>query len=201
MKYIKKLFMFLFAVCLSVWCFGIMMVKAEDISVLSITKTYGDAPFSIGFTSSSDGGITYSSSNKKVASVSKSGKVTIKGCGSANIEIKSQAKDNYKEKTAVVTIKVKPQKQKILQLKDDNGNIKLSWQKDKKSDGYYIYYSTDYKFNNDFHKINVTKNSTTSKTINKLKSGKKYYVKVCSYKKDGKEIISGDFSKVYNIRM
>ncbi|MCI8992179.1 MAG: fibronectin type III domain-containing protein [Eubacterium sp.] len=51
--------------------------------------------------------------------------------------------------------------------------------------GYEIQYSTDKKFKNKkTTKIkSVAKNSKTSITINKLKAGKRYYVRVRSYKK------------------
>ncbi len=54
------------------------------ISLNAISKTYGDDPFSVTATSTSDGTITYSSSDESVASVSGS-TVTIVGAGTATI--------------------------------------------------------------------------------------------------------------------
>lgn len=50
--------------------------------------------------------LTYTSSNKKVATVDKNGKVTIKGAGKAVITVKAAATSEYKAATKKVTIKV-----------------------------------------------------------------------------------------------
>ncbi|MGN0522144.1 MAG: fibronectin type III domain-containing protein, partial [Eubacterium sp.] len=56
--------------------------------------------------------------------------------------------------------------------------------------GYQIQYSTSSKFTK-AKTVTVSKNSTTSKTISKLKANKKYYVRVRTYKTvDGKKIYS-----------
>jgi len=51
--------------------------------------------------------------------------------------------------------------------------------------GYQIQYATDKKFKSNKKTITVKKNSTTSKTINKLKSKKKYYIHIRAYKSVG----------------
>ncbi len=51
----------------------------------SLTKTYGDAAFTNPLTNESKAPVAYESSNAKVATVDKSGKVTIKGTGTATI--------------------------------------------------------------------------------------------------------------------
>ena len=170
MNYVKKVLVFLFVMVLSIGSFKSTSVFAEEDSLQTITKTYGDGPFKISFTSSGRGKMTYSSSNTKVVTVSSTGKVTIKGCGIADVKI-------------------------------DKRNITIKWNKDTKADGYYIYYSTDYKFSNDLNKVKITKNKTTSSTIKNLKTDKKYYVKVCSYKNSGKKIVKGDFSKIRNVKI
>ncbi|MDE6413124.1 MAG: fibronectin type III domain-containing protein, partial [Eubacterium sp.] len=48
--------------------------------------------------------------------------------------------------------------------------------------GYQIQYSTSKNFSKNKKTVTVSKNSTTSKTISKLKSKKKYYVRVRAYK-------------------
>ena len=96
---------------------------------------------------------------------------------------------------------VKPVKQKITDLKYDKRNINVKWNRDKKADGYYIYCANDKSFTKNLRKIRVAKNKNISKTITKLKPGKKYFVKVCSYKKSEGETILGDFSKTKNIKI
>lgn len=198
MKSVKKVLVFLMVLVLSVGCFKVMPVWADS-SLLTITKTYGDGPFSIKV--SSKGKVTYTSGNKKVVTVSSAGKVTIKGCGKTEIKINAASSGQYKANSSKVTIIVKPVKQKITALNVDKRNITVKWNEDKNGDGYYIYYSTDYKFNNDVNKVKVSKKKTTSKTIKNLKAGKKYYVKVCSFKKSGKDIVLGDFSSIRSIKV
>lgn len=200
MKTVKKVLVFLCLTVLFLGSFSRSIVFADNISLLSITKTYGDGPFTLNF-SSSGGKVTYSTSNKKVVTVSNKGKVTIKGCGIADIKVRSAANNKYKEKNTKITIIVKPKKQNISELKIDKRNITLKWKKDTKADGYYIYYSTDYKFSNDLQKVKISKNKTTFKTLKKLKTGKKYYVKICSYKKSGKQEVFGDFSSIKNVKI
>lgn len=201
MRVAKKVLVFLLVMVLSVSCLNCVPALAGEASLLTITKTYGDGPFSIGFTSTGNGKLSYSSSSKKVVTVSQSGKVTIKGCGVADIKIKAAANGKYKAKNSTVTIIVKPVKQKITELKLNKRNISVKWNKDAKADGYYIYYSTDYKFSNDLHIVKISKNKTTSRTIKNLKPGKKYYVKVCSFKKSGKQVVLGDFCSIRNVKI
>ena len=65
MNYVKKVLVFLFVMVLSIGSFKSTSVFAEEDSLLTITKTYGDGPFKISFTSSGRGKMTYSSSNTK----------------------------------------------------------------------------------------------------------------------------------------
>lgn len=70
----------------------------------SISKTYGNKAFTIGAKAKT--GLTYKSSNIKVAVVDKTGKVTIKGAGTATITVKAAASSNYNEAKKTVTVKV-----------------------------------------------------------------------------------------------
>ncbi len=51
--------------------------------------------------------------------------------------------------------------------------------------GYEIQYSTDKRFKKDVKVITIKKAKTTKKTINKLQSKKKYYVRIRTFKKSG----------------
>lgn len=200
MKPMKKIALFLIVISLSVSCLGILPVFAENIFITNITKTYGDSPFTIHFDLDSDERAEYSSDNNKVIKVSEQGLVTIKGCGRANVIANFFNSSGY-VKTSVVSVTVKPVKQKITDLESNERNINVKWTRDKKADGYYIYCASDKKFTKNLQKINVSKNKNTSKSITKVKSGKKYFVKVCSYKISGEEIILGDFSKTKSIKV
>lgn len=162
-----------------------------------IRKTYGNNPFSLKAKTDGGGKLTYKSSNEKVVKVNSKGKVTIKGCGKAVITIKAEAKGTYKAGKKKIEITVQPKKPAIKSLKSNNSKkMTVTWARDKKASGYIIQYSTkEYYSLYHLKTITVSKNSVTSKTIGKLKPGKKYYVKILSYKTvDGKKI-KGNWSK------
>lgn len=73
--------------------------------------------------------------------------------------------------------------------------FKLSWKKQKtQTTGYQIQYSKSSKFKK-AKTVNVSKNKTTSKSVKKLSSKKKYYVRVRTYKTVK---IDGKTKKVYS---
>ena len=59
--------------------------------------------------------------------------------------------------------------------------------------GYQVQVSTDKNFKKGVKSKNVSK---PSYTFTKLKAGKKYYVRLRSYKKSGKETLYGAWSKI-----
>ncbi len=132
--------------------------------------------------------MTFTSSSPKIASVNKdTGKVTVKNTGIAVITIKA-GKDSEK-----VTIKVTPKKQSVKSAKAAKGKkLTVKWVKDKRASGYQVQISTDKEFKKN---VQVRKLSKTSCTFKKLKKGKRYYVRIRSYKKSGKETLYGAWSK------
>ena len=78
---------------------------AQTISVkASVSKKYGDKAFSLGAKAKT--GLTYKSSNTKIATVDKNGKVTIKGAGTVKITVSAKAAGNYNAASKTVSIKV-----------------------------------------------------------------------------------------------
>ena len=148
---------------------------------------YGAKPFKIN--ASSQTKMTFTSSKTKIAAVDKNtGKVTIKDTGVATITIKAG------NATKKVTVKVNPKKQSIKAVKTVKGKkLTIKWPKDKRASGYQVQISTDKKFKKN---LKSKKLSKTSYTFTKLKTGKKYYVRVRSYKKSGKDTLNGTWSKV-----
>lgn len=169
-----------------------------EIAKTKFTKTYGDKAFWIEAESEDDVDITFSSNNKKVVTVNGEGKVSIKGCGTASITVKTVADRKYGSVKKTIKITVKPKKSTITSLTSGKkAQMVLKWKKDSKASGYEIVYSCNGKSK----KANVKKNGTTSATIKNLKSKKKYSVKIRAYKKaDGKKIY-GDYSKVKKIKV
>lgn len=74
----------------------------------SYKKTVGAKAFKLNAKAKT--ALTYTSSNKKVATVDKNGKVTIKGAGKAVITVKAAATSEYKAATKKVTIQVTAKK-------------------------------------------------------------------------------------------
>ena len=70
--------------------------------------------------------------------------------------------------------------------------LTVKWAKDSKASGYQVQISTDPKFQKNVKSKNLSK---TAYTFTKLKAGKKYYVRMRSYKKSGKEILYSAWSK------
>ena len=173
--------------------------KAQTITAKNITKTYGDKAFNLGAKTTGDGMLTYTSSDKKVAIISASGKVTIKGYGKTTVTIKATATSGYKAAQKKITITIKPKKQTISSVKSNETKIiTVKWKKDTKANGYILQYSTDKKFKKDIKTVKISNNKTTSKTIGKLKAGKKYYVRICAYKQSSKKI-KGSYSGVKSV--
>lgn len=172
-----------------------------------IEKSYGDKSFNINAKlERGDGKLSYSSSNKKVATVDSKGKVNIKGTGTCTITVKAKATDSYYEKKVKIALKIKPKKATLKSVKASKGKkMDIKWNKDTRASGYQIYYSTSKDFSSkNTKKVTVSGNKNVSKTIKSLKKGKKYYVKVRSYKTvkiNGKnQKLYGSWSKVKNIK-
>ncbi|HCT93099.1 MAG TPA: hypothetical protein DF613_17195, partial [Lachnospiraceae bacterium] len=163
-------------------------------------KTLGDKPFALeSRLKTGDGSLSYKSSDPKVASISSEGKVTIRGTGICTITISASETANYNGRSVKATIQVSPKKAVLKTLKPGKKQLKVTWKKDTGADGYQIQYSTDKKFKKKTA-VAVGKNKTTSRTIKKLTKGKRYYVRMRSYKKaklNGKsKTLYGAWSKV-----
>ena len=160
----------------------------------SYRKPYGGKPFLLDAArTAGDGALSYSSSAPKVASVSPKGKVTIKGTGAATITVTAKETANYAPQTFQVEVMVSPKKPTLSTLKPKGGRkLAVSWKKDAKATGYEVWCSTSKSFKTGLKKANVKGNKVTSCQFSKLKAGKKYYVRLRSYKTvkaNGKTIV------------
>ena len=146
------------------------------------------------------GKITYTSSNKKVATVNKkSGFVTAKKPGKVQIKVTAAATANYKKGTGTITLIVVPATptvQKAAAYKTKA--IRVSYKKASGASGYQITYATNKSFKN-AKSVSVS-SKKTSAVIKNLKKGKKYYVKVRSYKKIGSKKYYSVYSKVKTVK-
>lgn len=88
-----------------------------------------------------------------------------------------------------------PARVKIKSLKSTaKGKVVVKYKKLKGVSGYQVSYSTNKKFKK--AKTLTVKSNKSKAVIKKLKSGKRYYVKVCAYNLDGTKKVTGKWSKV-----
>jgi len=74
--------------------------------------------------------------------------------------------------------------------------LKVTWKKQAtQTTGYQVQYSTDKNFKKGNKTVTVKGAKTTSKTISKLTKGKKYYVRVRTYKTVNKTNFYSGWSK------
>lgn len=95
-----------------------------------------------------------------------------------------------------------PKKQNIQSAKVLGTNkIKLTWKKNELASGYQIKVSTNKKFTKNVKTVNITKATTTTKTINKLKKSKNYYVKMRAYVLSGKKKVYGKYGTMKTLKV
>ncbi|MDE6412494.1 MAG: fibronectin type III domain-containing protein, partial [Eubacterium sp.] len=97
--------------------------------------------------------------------------------------------------TVKKTFTIKPKATTLSSVTAKSKGFTAKWKKlTTQTTGYQIQYSTSSKFSS-AKTVTVSKNSTTSKTVSKLKAKKKYYVRIRTYKIVGKTKIYSDWSK------
>lgn len=112
----------------------------------------------------------------------------------------STTQPTTKPSTTKNTETVKPKKTSIKKLSKGKKKFTVTWAKVSGVKGYQIQYSSDKKFKKNNKSATVTKQKTTKATVKKLKSKKKYYVRVRTYKTvNGKKIYSS-WSKVKSVK-
>lgn len=121
---------------------------------------------------------------------------TLNVCTVCGHEIKTNIVPKLKENKISKNDKV-PKVTK-LKLKAGKKRILLSWKKVSKVDGYEIQYSQNSKMKK--NKKFVIKGNKAKKVIKKLKSKKKYYVRIRAYKKNGKKVVYGKYTNVVGVK-
>lgn len=112
----------------------------------------------------------------------------------------STTQPTTKPSTTKNTETVKPKKTSIKKLSKGKKKFTVTWAKVSGVKGYQIQYSSNKKFKKNNKSVTVTKQKTTKATVKKLKSKKKYYVRVRTYKTvNGKRIYSS-WSKVKSVK-
>lgn len=174
--------------------------KVLNVKKTSVTKTEGNKAFSLGVKTNVKATVTYKTSNKNVATVDKKGKVTVKGPGRAVITVTGKASGRATE-TVKITVTVKPSAKlsaKATALKGKKAQV--TWKRNKKATGYQIVVATDKSFKNVVKTVNIKKNKTVKTSVKGLKKGKKYYVRVRSYKKASGGNVYSSWSKAKPVK-
>jgi len=136
---------------------------------------------------------TYSGKAQTQSPVVKMNGVTLK----KGTDYKLTYKNNTKVGTATVTItgigtfkgsvkktfKINPKGTSLSSVSKGKKAFTVKWKKQStQTTGYQLEYSTDKNFSKNCKKVTVSSTKTTKKTISKLKGGKKYYVRIRTYK-------------------
>lgn len=157
------------------------------------TKSVETEPFKIDLTKSGNGPVIYESSNKNVATVSKTGKVTIKSVGSAKITVyAAETATCMKSAAKTIRVNVGPPKTELAgSINVEDNKATVEWQQQNDVSGYLVQYST----RRDFSDSTVVRAGSTARSaeISGLKDDA-YYVRVRSYKKQGEKNLYSEWS-------
>ena len=174
--------------------------KILNVAKKAVTKTEGNKAFNLGVKTKVKGSVAYKTSNKKVVTVDKKGKVTVKGPGRAVITVTGKA-NGLKTETAKITVTVKPSAKLSAKAAAQSGKkLKVTWKRNKKATGYQIVVATDKSFKHVVKTVNIKKNKTVKATVKGLKSGQKYYVRVRSFKKATGGNVYGNWAKTKPVK-
>ena len=176
---------------------SVTIKRVQNITAASASRPYKyNKRYSLG--AKAKGKLTYKSSNSKVVAVSSNGNYYIKGIGTAKITISAASTSQYGTAKKTVTITVYPATNTFTKYRSPSRRtIKLAWKKDTKVTGYELQISTNSKFTS--VKVARANRNQTTTTIRGLKSGKRYYVRIRSYKQIGASRNYGKWSRVKGI--
>lgn len=134
------------------------------------------------------GTVTWTSSNPKVATVSASGILKITGKGTAVIKA---AAPNGTTASRSITVQSSLRSVKISKIQPARKKLVVHWKAVKNVKGYQIQYSTKKNFKTGVKKTTVKGAAKKSKTIGKLRSKRRYYIRIRSYAvENGKKVYS-----------
>ena len=120
-----------------------------------------------------------------------------KAVGKAVVIIKGKG-DYTGEKE--VTFRINPKAVKLSSVTAGKKKLTVAWEQGEGIKGYEIEYGQKKDFS-DAQKVSVSKAKTVEKTIKKLKSGKKYYVRIRTWKKVKGETYYSAWSKAKSVKV
>lgn len=168
--------------------------KVSKISLSTTKYTYNGKTRKPGVTVKTSDGKTLKNGTDYTVSYSDGRK----NVGKYSVKIKF--KGNYSG-SKTLNFKINPKTVKLKTIDVGKKKMTVRWNKETvQTTGYEIQYSTSSSFKSDVKVIPVSKNKTTSRLIKGLKTGKKYYVRIRTYKVvDGKNYYSS-WSKKMSVK-
>lgn len=138
-------------------------------------------------------------SDRKNALTKNSVKITKNGTYTARIA----GGDNYFCATSFVVkgLVAKPAATAISSAKPGKKQMTVRWKKVTGANGYQLEYAKNSKFTSNKKTINIANPNTVNRTVKKLTSGKKYYVRVRTYKKVNGYTIYSSWSKTKVVKV
>lgn len=152
----------------------VVIKKIQSVALSKTSVTYNGKSQTPSVTVKDANGKTISSKNYKVTYTNN------KKVGTATVTVKFSG--NYSG-TVKKTFKILPKETYISKVKAVRGGFKITWKKQTAEvTGYQIQYSTSKTYASNVKTLTVKGSGTTSKTVTGLKAGKKYYVRIRTYK-------------------
>ncbi len=185
--------------------FNVVPKKVSSLKVSKQTTTSLKLSWKGDSTYATDYYQIYDISKKKVIATVKSSETSytikkLKAGKKYSYKVRGYAKENgekYYGEWKTIETSTLPKSTTLSSVKSDKKKtLTVKWKKQTAATGYQVQYSTNSKFKKSASKtVTIKKNKQTSSKISKLKSGKKYYVKVRTYKTLK---INGKSTKVYS---
>ncbi len=117
------------------------------------------------------------------------------------IRVRAVSGKNKGAYSSLITASTAPAKVSITSLKSTKANtVSVTWSKVTGTSGYEVQYSTSKKLKS-AKTATAKKGKTTKLTLKKLKSKKRYYVRVRAYKSAGNKKIYGAWSTVKSVKL
>ena len=143
--------------------------------------------------------LSYQSSDIKVATVDRDGKVTIKGCGTCTITVTASQTDTYKSAKKNVVVNGYLDKP-VLKGKNKKGKkVKLNWNRINGAAGYKLY--VRYPGAKKYVRVLTLPAKVKGVTHRKLSKGRTYRYKLRAYCKVGKKTVYSKYSKVIKVKI
>lgn len=194
----------------SVYYIGMRLHSAVmDLDKVKFTVSSVEPKVQMSKTKISLGTLSYTGSNVKPSVTVKNGNKTLKqntdyiisyskaSKVGAAVKITITGKGSYTGKVTK-TVYIVPARTAISSVKAGKKNLTVTYKKTTGASGYQIAYSTSQ--NSGYKYVNLN-NKTVKKTISKLTSGKKYYVKVRAYRTINGKNYYGNYSAVKAVKV